>query len=251
MPFVVLLYAFAIFFAVHAVRSGRPMYWLFILFVFPGLGSLVYFLTQVLPELRHSRGARRAAGAVVRLVDPDREMREAQEAFERTPTVDHRFRLAQALLAAGREDEALSHFEACVAGPYARDIKLRRGLARAQLVTGRHAAAADTLERLFADAPEEARGEASLWLAQALSKVDEARALAAYERAGELHATLETHAAHGLYLASLGRTEAARAMLVRALDDARLGTPHSREMNREAIEQARAALRQLGDAPAA
>ena len=31
--------------AVHVVRTGQHNYWLFILFAFPGLGSLVYLLT--------------------------------------------------------------------------------------------------------------------------------------------------------------------------------------------------------------
>ena len=34
----------AIICAIHVVRSGQPLYWLFILFSFPLLGSLVYFL---------------------------------------------------------------------------------------------------------------------------------------------------------------------------------------------------------------
>ena len=34
----------AIFFAIHAVRTGQNNYWLFILLAFPFLGSVVYFL---------------------------------------------------------------------------------------------------------------------------------------------------------------------------------------------------------------
>ena len=40
----------AIYFAVHAVRSGQEQYWLFILFSFPLLGSVVYFLVIYLPD---------------------------------------------------------------------------------------------------------------------------------------------------------------------------------------------------------
>jgi len=50
----------AVFFAVHAVRSQQNMYWLLILFLFPGLGSAVYFFVIYLPSLRQSRGARTA-----------------------------------------------------------------------------------------------------------------------------------------------------------------------------------------------
>jgi hypothetical protein len=236
----------AVFFAVHAVRTGRNMYWLMILLMAPFLGSVIYFFAEYLPEMRHSRVARKAVGTVAKLVDPNREMREAQLGFERTPTVDNRFRLAEALLASGRIDDALAHFEACVAGPYAKDLKLRRGLARAQVVAGRHAAAVQTLESLFADAPAEARGVASLWLAQSLAQVDEARAIAAFDQACQLHATIETHSAYGLYLAQVGRPDAARAMLERVLHDARVGTATSRELNRAAIDQARSALKALG-----
>ena len=33
----------AIYFAVHAIRSGQSLYWLILLFSFPLLGSIVYF----------------------------------------------------------------------------------------------------------------------------------------------------------------------------------------------------------------
>jgi len=246
MPLLAIIHmAIVVYFGVHAIRNGQPMYWLFILFMAPGLGSLVYFFAIYLPGMRHSRVTRQAVGTVTKLVDPGRDLREAQMAFDRTPTVDNRHALAEALLARGRNDEALAQFEACVAGPYAKDIKLRRGLARGQMAVGRHADAAQTLESLFADAPDEARGVASLWLAQALSRVDEDRALAAFDRACVLHGTTETHTAYGVWLAQIGRTSAARAMLERVLHDARMGTRHSRELNREAIDQARAAMKTL------
>ena len=42
----------AIFFAVHAVRNGQPIYWLLILFMFPLIGSVVYFIAIYLPSSR-------------------------------------------------------------------------------------------------------------------------------------------------------------------------------------------------------
>ena len=77
----------ALAFAVHAVRSGQPIYWLVILFMFPGLGSLVYAVTVVLPGLGQSPQARRAGAAARRLIDPERELRTALHQLEisRTP----------------------------------------------------------------------------------------------------------------------------------------------------------------------
>jgi hypothetical protein len=102
-----------------------------------------------------------------------------------------------------------------------------------------------TLESLFADAPQEARGDAALWYAQALAEVDEARALEAFARARQVHETTETLAAYGLYLARLGRDAEAREVLERVLHNARVGSATSRELNREAIDRARAALRTI------
>ena len=235
--------AIAIFFAVHAVRSGRNIYWIMILFFFPFLGSVVYFFAEFLPEMRHSTVARKSVSVVKSIVDPNRELRDARLAFERTPTVDNRSRLAEALLARGDYDEAVQEFQACASGPYAKDVKFRRGLARAQLSAGRHAAAAATLESLMADSPRDAGSDAALWLAQALTQVDETRALAAFDHASHVHNTTETQAAYGIYLASLGRDAQARPLLEGVLHNARVGTPSSRELNRESIDQARAALK--------
>jgi hypothetical protein len=235
----------AIFFAVHALRTGRNMYWLMILLLFPFLGSVVYFFAEFLPEIRHSTVARKSARVVTALVDPRRELREAQLAFDRTPTVDNRSRLAEALLARGEFDAAVEQFKACASGPYARDVKFRRGLARAQIAAGDHAGAAATLEHLFADSPQEAASEAALWHAQALVHVDEARALAAFEHAAHVYNSTETQAAYGLFLARLGRDAQARTQLEAVLHNARVGTPSSRELNRAFIDQARAALKAL------
>jgi hypothetical protein len=247
LPFLGILYLVAaIFFGVHVVRTGRNMAWLLLLFFFPLLGSAVYFFAVYLPELRHSSVARQSARAVSSLIDPNRAVREAQMAFDRTPTVDNRSRLAEALLARGDHEAAIEHYAACASGPYAKDAKFRRGLARAQLAAGHPAEAAATLKSLFEEQPLEARGEAALWLAQAFAEGgDQSAAIAAFDRACETHNTTETLAAYGIYLARIGRAGQARAMLERVLHNAHVGTESSRRLNRDAIDQARDALRAL------
>lgn len=50
----------ALFCAVQVVRNGRQLYWLIILFLFPLLGSGVYFFVIHLPNARLERGVMRA-----------------------------------------------------------------------------------------------------------------------------------------------------------------------------------------------
>ena len=88
----------ALFFAVHAMRSGQQMYWLFVLFSFPLLGSIVYFLVIYLPNSRLDHGTRKVVAAAAKTLDPTRELRAAHAAFEYTPTAQNQMRLASALL---------------------------------------------------------------------------------------------------------------------------------------------------------
>ena len=83
MPFVGLGLHFlvAIYFAIHAVRSGQQTYWLFILFSFPLLGSIVYFFAIYLPDSRVERGARKVVARAAKAMDPTRELREARAEY--------------------------------------------------------------------------------------------------------------------------------------------------------------------------
>lgn len=124
----------ALFFAIHAVRSGREIYWLLILFFFPLLGSLVYFFAVFLPDMKSGRlhyGLRKVANAAVSSLDPGRELREAKAAFELTPTAKNQWRYADALLAADKTAEAVAQFEQCLQGPSANDLEIQFAAANA------------------------------------------------------------------------------------------------------------------------
>ena len=86
---------------VHVVRTGRPLYWIFILLIGSYIGVLVYLLAEVLPDLQRSRGANRALGRVRDRIDPGRRTRAASRDLEIADTLDNRRRLAERRLADG------------------------------------------------------------------------------------------------------------------------------------------------------
>jgi len=59
-PIVLLSIVLQIAFAVHVVRTGRPMYWVFILLIGSYVAIAVYFFAEVLPEMQNSGAARGA-----------------------------------------------------------------------------------------------------------------------------------------------------------------------------------------------
>jgi hypothetical protein len=138
----------AIYFAVHCVRTGRQLFWLFILFSFPLLGSLVYFIVEYLPDLRVGSKVNQVGTVAAKVLDPNRELREAEIALELTPTAQNRLRLANAYQAAGRHQEAAAQYELCLQGPFANDPDIGLATARARLQIGDSAGALVLLKEI-------------------------------------------------------------------------------------------------------
>ena len=157
----------ALFFAVHAVRSGRELYWLILLFSFRLLGSLVYFLAIFLPQSRLERSIGKAGKAVIEKLNPGRALREAQDAFDLTPTAHNQTRLAKAMLDAGMNAQAVEQFDACLRGPFANDPDIIFDAAQARLSNGQHEAAIAALLGLQKTTPSFRTEQVSVLLARA------------------------------------------------------------------------------------
>ena len=56
MPFAALvIITLQILCGLHVVKTGRPLYWLFIIIIAPFLGCLIYFVAEMLPEMLRRR----------------------------------------------------------------------------------------------------------------------------------------------------------------------------------------------------
>ena len=93
--------AFAIAMCIHVVKTGREMYWLFIILAFPGMGPLVYLIVAVLPDLMNGGMARGLTKAARQALNPEGEYRAARDLVEDSPTVGNRMRLAAAAMERG------------------------------------------------------------------------------------------------------------------------------------------------------
>ncbi|MBG9387145.1 hypothetical protein [Caenimonas aquaedulcis] len=237
----------AIFFAVHAMKTGRNLYWLIILFSFPLLGSIVYFLVEYLPHSRLNRGINKAAGAAMKLLDPEREYREASAAYDLTPTAQNKIRLAKAALERGNAQEAVRHYDDALTGPFASDPELLFGLGRSLLAEGSAAAAVracDVVARLSATHPDYRRDETALLAARAFAgagRRDEAAR--AFEHALGTYNNVETRARYIAWLAQQGDTARASTLMEDLQKAARHWSSHARDINREWIALAQGSLK--------
>ncbi|WP_338846726.1 tetratricopeptide repeat protein [Massilia sp. W12] len=190
MPFLMLMIdlALASYCAVHALRNRQPMYWVFVLFGLPFIGSLLYFLVVLLPGSRLQHKAGKVAQEMARRSDPGRAVREAQAAFDYAPTAQNQMRLAQALLEQGDTEAAIRHYEQCLNGPYSDDLEIRLGAARANLQGGHAGAALAHLQFIRNKDPKFRSEECGLLLARAYSENGEA-----LQAQAEFEATLARH----------------------------------------------------------
>ena len=234
MPVLGLHVVIALFFAVHAVRSGQDRYWLFILFVFPLLGSVVYAIAIWLPELRYSHGGRQLVQGARRLLDPARELRAAQEAFDTATTTDNRVRLADALVEAGRPAEAVPHYRDALRGIHADDPDTQVRLARALLESGQAGQARQLLDGLIQSRPDFRSPAGHLIYARAVAgEGDRAKARNEFDTLVGYFSGFEARARYAEVLDGWGESEAAMRLREESLQQARRLPAHSRRMNRE------------------
>jgi hypothetical protein len=222
----------ALFFAVHAMRTGQQMYWLIILFSFPLLGSIVYFVVVFLPNSRIETRAKKVVSAAVKAIDPSRELREAIAEFGYTPTAQNQMRLAAALLEAGRAEEAATNYEACLKGPFAADPEIRFGAARSFVDCGRYQQAISHLLAIR-DSYEAFRPEQlTLLLARAYAGAGRsADASAEFASAVDRYGSFEARAEYAIWALNSGDRHTADRLRAEIDRATKHWNRHTREIN--------------------
>lgn len=236
----------ALFFAIHALRTGRELYWLFVLFMFPLLGSVVYGLAVWLPEQRGTRTFRKVKRAAGELLNPGRELREAREALDATPSPANHLRLADALLTTGQASNALEHYEQARRGVHADDPEIEVRHAEALLEAGRADEARQLLDALIQRRPEFRSPRGHLVYARAVAAAGEReRAREEFDALIEGFAGLEARARYAEILLEWNEREHAARIAADSLKLAERMPAHSRELNADWIRRLKAVAAQL------
>ena len=234
----------ALFFAIHAMRSGQQMYWLIILFSFPLLGSLVYFVAIYLPSSRLEVGAKRALAGAAKVLDPTRELRDAQAAYEYTPTAQNQMRLALAQLEAGQSNEAALNYEACLKGPFANDPEIKYCAARAFVDSGRFAPAITHLEEIRLGSPSFRPEQIALLMARALHGAGRSsQARTEFENAVSRFGSFETKAEFAIWAYQMGDTATAASLQAELDQTMRHWNKHNKSLNIDLVRRLAAAAK--------
>jgi len=212
MPFGGLEILLQIALAIHAYRTGRMNPWLWIILFLPGIGSLLYLILEVAPELLSGRTANKMKRGLVATVDPGRDYRALAREVEIAPTVHNRLRLADECIRLGRTEEASTLYEQSATGLHAADPAVLGGLARARFATGDLEGARAALDALRAENPDWRAADVQLLYARIMEGQGQTQeALAALRALAATYPGEEARCRYAELLVRVGQDNAARA----------------------------------------
>lgn len=195
---------------VHAFRNRKEIYWFFIIFFFPGFGSIAYIVVEVLPEMQRQPSIRSLGGSAKA---SGSKLKKLRQELEFSPTIENRLNLADAHLSRGEFSAAVEHYRESLRGQYANDPYIRFRLAEALYREGNAQESLDLLISLESDGYRDYRLERQLQKAMCLDGL---------ERTGEgidvlspMHEAFpgeEASYEYGRMLAIAGRREEALAV---------------------------------------
>ena len=236
----------ALFFAIHAIRRGEQLYWLLILFSFPLLGSVVYFFAIYLPSSRLERGMNKgfksAKKALINTIDPNKNLREAESAFDLTPTAQNQMALANAHLENGNIDAAVQHFDACLSGPFSNDPFVLLGAAQAKMLQNNAQATLDLIAKLKSINKDYQAEKVTLLTAQAYAALgSHAQAMDAFAEAHHKFGGFEVQARYALWALSQENLTIANQLKADIERTVQYWSKHSRDLNKALLSEVKRA----------
>jgi hypothetical protein len=227
-------------FAYHALKTGRPYWWLFVIMGFPVMGCLLYYFIEVFPSSRESRSAEKAVRAISRALDPDKGLRARVADVEACGSVENRILLARECVEHRMYGEAATLYRSCLAGVHESDPDIRYGLATALLLNGNYGEALLAAQNVRTSHPTFRATDVGLVIARALegaSRLDEA--LTEFGVLADTYPGEEGRWRYGALLNRLGRTQDAQEVFHRILRNGERMPSHYRDAQREWLDLAR------------
>jgi len=237
--------ALDIFTIIHSIRHRRPYWWIICILMFPLIGSVIYFLVEVMPGSREQRSVLKVGRDIAKAINPDKELQRRAAEMEVCGSIANQLSFAAECTERGMFDEAIRVYRSARVGQYEHAPDVLLGLARAQYFNGQMQDTRATLDELRAHHPDYYRQDVTILSARAADGCGD-RNVALAELAGLLdHSVgLEARYRYAEILWRDGQEVRARAELERVLDHAKRFKVSDTE--REWAKLSRRALAALG-----
>jgi len=207
-----------IYFCVHAYRHGKEWFWIVFIILVPLIGCAVYFITQVLPDLKHDRKLKRVGVSLINTLDPQRDIRRLQDELEISDSIENRLALADAYVNAGQPGNAIELYEKCLSGIHQDDPDIKLKLAQACFENKENSKAKEILDQLITSNPGYKSYDGHLLYAKVLESLEMTeQAVREYEILTSGYPGEEARVRYGLLLKKLGQEDRAQALFKETL----------------------------------
>ena len=225
---------------VHIMKTGRNTIWVFIVLFFPLIGSLAYFIIELLPELTNTRSAKSAQRSIAKAVDPDKALREATAQYDLARTAQNAMTLAGQHLERGNFREAKELYQRSLSGVHSDDPDLLLGLAQAHFGLAEYVEVITCLDTLKDTHPGKTSEDGHLLYARALEELGcTEQAIHEYEALLAYYSGPEPSCRLGTLLKAQGRPTEAQALFESVLARSKTAGKHYNTLYRDWVALAR------------
>lgn len=196
--------------AVHAIKTGRPWFWLWIIIIGSFVGCLIYAIVELLPDLHHSGG--KTASRLAKTVNPRGDRKRLEDELALSDTVKNRLALADECVRTKDYARAVELFESCLTGIHKDDPKIMLSIAEAEFQLGAYVKTRDVLDQLIAANPDFRSPDGHLLYARALEELGETEGALEEYRELARYSGIEAKCRGALFLQRSGFADEAKAI---------------------------------------
>jgi len=244
MPLLILSFIIQLVLVIHILKTGRPQQWIWLVIAVPVIGSIAYFVVELLPSFLNTNKGYKAQKNFQKIVNPEKDFNEALNDYEITDTVKNTKALADECMNKGMYEDAEELYKKALTGMYKHDPHLLIGLAESSFQLGKYEEVKSALNLLMEKNENYENKEMHLLYAKALEGLGEDQsALEVYEALETYSPGPEALFSYAMLQRKVGNEEACTNLLQQILRVAKISGKHHNNLFKEWIKLAKAELK--------
>lgn len=220
----------------HVVKTGQDKYWLFLIMMAPGIGCVIYGVAIMLPSMSRSPEGQRTYKAIVKTIDPTRNIRALRDELSLCNTPHLHEQLADEYMSLGQVSEAIVEYQKALTGHYQNNPDTMLKLAQAYFDQENYRQCLQTLMTLLEKNPSYVSQDGHLLQARALYlNGDSSAAESSFKQVIEYYVGPQAHLYYAQMLCDLGRKADAIVQLDEILSYARIAPKHYKKFHKDCL----------------
>ena len=223
---------------IHIMKTGQERYWVLIVIIAPMLGPIAYFVVVILPSLMDSRRGHKINKNIKGLVNPNADIKSAENEVRTAPTFMNQKYLADAYFASHRYQDALTIYQKIQVGLYANDPELLLQIAKCHFFLNQPQLTIQALDELRATNPDYDSSEGHLFYAKSLAaQGNTQRAIEEFDALVVYYRGYEAKVSYVEALIQLNELDKAKERALALRDEVKLIPSHVRDLNSECLKR--------------